>query len=304
MPEPESFPLDLSKQSVKSSGADIFPEYLDNMLFFIKDNKELMLTRINRAFNARCDIITQSQVLQALKCTIYTKRNWRILGTKFQDAYYLCLAEPIFQAVTPEASQTERICQNLETKLKRFLYSDTPKKQHLRTERDGGKFYKVFQVEMDELTVVYESPMGATCNRAKNSFTDCKVIPPLFSTHDASRFSQSDLELSWWSECSLNGVEEICVARPKPSGHVDAIELISSASLIAKNSEMWSVEKCNNCMIYILRQICNAMEVNCPDTVYQFEYDSNSSNIIVGANYERSEMTFIADWYRRILKRE
>ncbi|XP_034478314.1 protein cutoff-like [Drosophila innubila] len=295
---PDSFPLDLKKQYVKLKEADISPQYLDNMLYFIRDNKELMLARTSkRTIKAKCDIITNSDVLQALKCTIYTKRNWRILGTKFLNTNYLCLAEP-----THETSQMQKICQILETKLKLFLYSDTPKKQYLSSKLDGGHFYRVFQLKMDELTVVYESPMGARCYREENSFTDCKVIPPRYSTHEASGISQSDLELSWWSECSLNGVEEIRVARPTASGHVDAIETIRSASLVTNNSEKWSEEECNNCMIYILRQICNAMTVNCPDAVYQFDYDSDSSNLVFKACYERSENTFISDWYRRILK--
>ncbi|KAL7738258.1 hypothetical protein ACLKA6_006589 [Drosophila palustris] len=303
MPGQDCFPLDLNKQFAKLWEADIYAEYLDNMLYFIRDNKDLMLKRVSpRRVEVQADIITHSELLQVLKCTIYSKQNWRIFGTKFLGTFYLCLGRPSQKEVTSEASQIKRTCQIWETKLKRFLYSDTPEKQTLNSQLDEGQFYKVFQSKMGEFSVIYGSPMGARCNQRENLFTDCKVMPPQSFIDDNSGISEPYLELSWWSECSLNGVEEIHVARPNTSGHVEAIEKKLTISLITKNSKNWSINKCNNSMLHILRQICSNIKVNNPDTIYEFEYDSNSRDLNFKPCFLRNENTFISDWYRSMLK--
>lgn len=120
MPDKNSFPLDLNKQSVRQREVDFYPEYLDNMLHFINDNKEFMLQRISyRKIKVKGDIITDRELLQTLKCTLYTNRSWRIYSTHFQGTFYLCLAKPNVE----ESSGMQRTCHILETKLKRLLYS-------------------------------------------------------------------------------------------------------------------------------------------------------------------------------------
>lgn len=42
--------------------------------------------------------------------------------------------------------------------------------------------------------------------------------------------------------------------------------------------------------------------MNDPNAVYQFDYDCNTRELKVEACLERNENTFIADWYRSVLK--
>lgn len=55
-------------------------------------------------------------------------------------------------------------------------------------------------------------------------------------------------------------------------------------------------------MLHTLQQFVNVMELDNPNSVYQFDYDSNTSTLIYSVDRQPSEKTFISDWYRNVLE--
>ncbi|XP_064552037.1 protein cutoff-like [Drosophila montana] len=305
IPGPGLFPLNLNKQLVSPDKHQHHAEYLDNMLYFIRDHPDKMVkmsTGLGSVVQA--DIVTQHELLQTLMRTPYMSRDWRILGTKYRNTIYLCLAKPTNSGRTPADLQKERACQMMETKLKRFLYSDAPDSlSSLRS--DGGEFHGVFRCSIGGLSVVYGSAMGAHCNKRiqalnKNSsrFAECKVILPHSDTQSSISKPDPEEALMWWSDCYLKGVKEIYVARPQPSGHVQNLTTCSLTSLISDNINNWSCDMCIEFMHYTLQQICTAMQLENPNSVYHFNYVSNPGVLMFDVNENRNENTFISDWFR------
>lgn len=55
-------------------------------------------------------------------------------------------------------------------------------------------------------------------------------------------------------------------------------------------------------MLHTLQQFVNVMELDNPNSVYQFAYDSNTSTLVYSVDRQPSEKTFISDWYRNVLE--
>lgn len=55
-------------------------------------------------------------------------------------------------------------------------------------------------------------------------------------------------------------------------------------------------------MLHTLQQFVNVMELDNPNSVYQFDYDSNTSTLVYSVDRQPSEKTFISDWYRNVLE--
>lgn len=119
MPEVGSYPLNLNTINIAYNERDYYAEYLDNMQYFIKNNRNgLVMGPMVLA-----DIITQENVLTTLLCTLYMKKDWRILGTRYHNTLYLCLAKPTSNEISEEEKAKERHRELMEAKLKHFIYS-------------------------------------------------------------------------------------------------------------------------------------------------------------------------------------
>ncbi|XP_017864678.1 PREDICTED: protein cutoff-like [Drosophila arizonae] len=298
IPDADSFPLNLNNVNIAYNGRDQHAEYLDNMLHFIRDHRDAMVY----GSAVRADIVTQENVLTTLLCTLYRKSNWRILGSRYRDTLYLCLARP--QSNEASAEQLARERRNcMETKLKHLIYSDTP---HLppNARSPSGEFYGVFSRNIGELAVVYASSMGGhrvqpfdAPDSWPGTFVECKVIQP-------PRFKPRPVDaLSWWFECYLKDVNDIYIARPKSSGLVHKLQKCTLATLMRDNIKNWSCEKCIDLMHFLLLQMRKVMELDNPSAVYQFDYIARSGVLTFSLIAERNEQTFISDWYRQMLEK-
>lgn len=124
VPDYITYPLNLNANPVCDEGEPEV-EYLDNMLYFIKDNQsQLLFNSSNNNRKVEADVVTHSEVLQTLLCTPYAKRSWRILGTRYRSTIYLCNDEPVKDGTMSTMELlSRRTCSSLETALKRLLYS-------------------------------------------------------------------------------------------------------------------------------------------------------------------------------------
>lgn len=55
-------------------------------------------------------------------------------------------------------------------------------------------------------------------------------------------------------------------------------------------------------MLHTLQQFGLIMNLDNPNTVYQFDYDSNTGTLCYSVFRQPSEKTFISDWYRNVLE--
>lgn len=55
-------------------------------------------------------------------------------------------------------------------------------------------------------------------------------------------------------------------------------------------------------MLHTLQQFVNVMDLDNPNSVYQFDYDANTSTLNYSVDRQPSEKTFISDWYRNVLE--
>lgn len=124
LPDYRTYPLNINTNAVCDEGEPEV-EYLDNMLYFIKDHQsQLLFNCSNNDRNVHADIVTQSEVLQTLLSTPYTKRSWRILGTRYRSTIYLCSDEPVKNGTTSTMELLRRRrCSAMETALKGLIYS-------------------------------------------------------------------------------------------------------------------------------------------------------------------------------------
>lgn len=119
VPETDKFPLNLNKQHVLFNEHGHHAEYLDKMLYFIRDHQDAMV----KSCAVQADVVTRADVLETLMRTLYMKRNWSILGSRYRNTIYLCLTKPSHSGLTPAELATERNRQIMEAKLKQFLFS-------------------------------------------------------------------------------------------------------------------------------------------------------------------------------------
>lgn len=55
-------------------------------------------------------------------------------------------------------------------------------------------------------------------------------------------------------------------------------------------------------MLHTLEQFGLIMKLDNPNSVYQFDYDSNTSTLSYSVFRQPSEKTFISDWYRNVVE--
>ncbi|KAH8394901.1 hypothetical protein KR222_009433, partial [Zaprionus bogoriensis] len=304
---PRDYPIYLNKY-IEHDEEEPENEYLDHVLYYIREHQQQLLTSSPfGGFIVQAEVVTHSEVLQTLLCTVYIRRNWRILGTRYRNTLYLCLDRSAASVMPVGELLEKRKIKNMLNALKQILHSGTWETWSECISK--GQLYGVFRWQVGGLTVVYDAPMGAHHGLLRKPgkeklewFAECKILLPQESS--AQSHIEPSLALRWCTECSLKGVEKMFLARPWHSGLVNTMQKCSISSLIrAYVSNNWCFDTSTNFLLYTLQHFGNIMKIEDPSSVYQFDYNAATSALSYSVCGQRNEKSFIADWYRDVLER-
>lgn len=108
---------------------------------------------------------------------------------------------------------------------------------------------------------------------------------------------------NWWCQSFLVNIRRIFVGLRDDRGIVDEIKEMSLNEIDRDSREFWSASVCMAFCSQFLAKVKEVMEmVDCPDTVYRFEYDaSKNEHILFKVQRGRNEDSFIPDWYNSVV---
>lgn len=103
----------------------------------------------------------------------------------------------------------------------------------------------------------------------------------------------------WWMQSFLSGVETICVGFRTKDGHISEMEELPVKEIPRLAKGMWSPAIMIRFGADFLATVSELMrDVDCPRTVYKFDYDSSKSWKVTYEVYEgKNEFSFLPESY-------
>ncbi|XP_058838250.1 decapping nuclease DXO homolog [Topomyia yanbarensis] len=291
-------------------------ERIDHLLRFIVENELHLRERISEAdHNKRlnCDFVCFRGLLRMVMCTPYEwKTGWIILASRYKKTIYLC-AQDTPEKIAEEANQTEQ--------QKRFCYYGFKFEQHILADDpnslpdtespvlESEEFCVLFRTTLERKRIMYGAEMdGIISNESvKNNlcvdhlqrleFVEVKVKRTETNQRQVDNFYRFKTR-NWWCQSFLVNIQRLFVGLRNDGGFVDEIKEMSLKELDRSSRQFWSASVCTAFLSQFLDTVQLKMQgINCPHTVYRFEYDARSGNILFGVQEGRNNDSFLPNWY-------
>eukprot|EP00099_Drosophila_melanogaster_P019416 NP_610709.1 cutoff [Drosophila melanogaster] len=284
--------------------------FLDNMLQYIESSSYMyVMVRNNQQAQLNANIVCTSEVLELMMCAPYEKKTgWSLGVTRYRNTMYICRIDveqpdPIDQDNLKRAMQ-EFWLRNLRTHC--VFENGIKMHQHNQSSEEHLRFHGVFSFDLNGNRVLFDSPVLAempstTLNGSALSWVDLQIRPMFMSRLDWPEHNRTEA-LKWWVKCFLLGIESLYIARRDENAHVHNIEKTLVRDLWKSCEKDWSPTVCANFMIYLLNCISQVMApIDCPSTVYLFQFDASQGTVSYKGLRGRNQYTFVSDWFRMML---
>ncbi|XP_055624288.1 decapping nuclease DXO homolog [Toxorhynchites rutilus septentrionalis] len=295
-------------------------ERIDHPLRFIAQNVARLRnhcveanTTSRKSLNV--DFVCFRGLLRMVMCTPYEKKtSWIILASKYKGTIYLC-AKDTPEKELDEANQTEQ--------QKRFCYYGFKFEQYILTDEpnetpntaaavvESEEFCAMFSATLEGKRVLYGAEMDGivtdeTIDKAhlnenilnRLEFVEVKVKRRETNQRQVNNFYRFKTR-NWWCQSFLVNIGKIFVGLRNDQGIVNEIKEMSLREIDRDSRQFWSASVCMVFCSKFLAKVNELMNrVDCPHTVYRFEYDANrSQNILFNIQKGQSDESFIPDWY-------
>ncbi|XP_017864548.1 PREDICTED: protein cutoff [Drosophila arizonae] len=240
------------------------------------------------------------------------KNNWTLAVSKYRNTIYMCPVQNTEQPLSVDVAQQKDL---LMTKWMRALKkrcltagvgpigsSDRPREIKLK-----GQYYCIFSTDICGIHVLFDAPIIAEhsintiCGLPK-TFVDLKLRLDKMKPWEWSDHNRNEV-LKWWAESFLAGIEKIYIAYHDKQGNVHKIIHRKLRELWRECEHDWSPNICGHFLRRCLDNIKTILaDVDNASTVYLLEYDAENGNIKYKYAEERSEHTFIPDWFRLMME--
>ncbi|TDG46489.1 hypothetical protein AWZ03_007050 [Drosophila navojoa] len=170
-----------------------------------------------------------------------------------------------------------------------------------------GQYYCIFRTEISGIHVLFDAPILAehsinTSFGLPKTFVDLKLRTIKMKPSEWANHNRSDV-LKWWVESFLTGIEKIYIAYHDRQGNVHKIINRKLRELWRDCEHDWSPNICGHFLSRCLGNIKTLLaNVDSASTVYLLEYDAENGNLRYKYATERSEYTFIPDWFRLMME--
>ncbi|XP_058466635.1 decapping nuclease DXO homolog [Malaya genurostris] len=297
-------------------------EKLDHLLKFIIENQMNLresgpdaehTTRLN------CDFVCFRGLLRMLMCTPYERKTpWIVLASRYKGTIYLCAED------TPEKLQEEA---TLTEQQKRFCYYGFKFEQHVLTDEPNSKpdtnspvieseeFCAMFRTTLEKNRILYGAEMdGIVADKpvdknfldadhlARLEFIEVKVKRNETNPRQVENFFRFKTR-NWWCQSFLVNIQRIFVGLRDDLGMVNEIKEMSLKEIDRSSRRYWSASICTAFCSHFLDTVQRIMlNVDCPNTVYRFEYDSRRCrNVVYFVQKEPNNDSFLPNWYCSVI---
>ncbi|KAH8401433.1 hypothetical protein KR009_005449 [Drosophila setifemur] len=305
IPQANNFPFSLRNNEDRQRAKSAQEEDIDNMLLYIESKQQSFLKIINMRAEVNADIVCTSEVLELMMSAPYESKNgWALGVTRYRNTTYICRVD----RVEPNPFDSDN--------LTRIMQADWLSNLHKRCLFDNGmglpnanqsleessRFNGVFSFELNGKRILFDSPVLAEQSpyqfNGSYIWTDLQLRTSNMNRDEWSIHNRTEA-IKWWIKCFLLGIESIYIAYRDENDLVHCIKKTAVRDLWKECENDWSPYVCANFMVRLLGCITQIMApVDCPSTVYTFEFDANQGKVAYKAFEGRNEHTFVADWFR------
>ncbi|XP_033152970.1 protein cutoff [Drosophila mauritiana] len=282
--------------------------FLDNMLQFIESSSHMyVMVGNNQQAQLNANIVCTSEVLELMMCAPYEKKTgWSLGVTRYRNTMYICRID--LERPDPfNEDNLKRVMQELWLrKLRTHCVFENGIEMHHQSSEEHLRFHGVFSFNLNGVRVLFDSPVLAempstTLNGSAPSWVDLQIRPMCMSRLDWSVHNRTEA-LKWWVKCFLLGIDSLYIAHRDENAHVHNIEKTLVGDLWKSCEKDWSTTVCANFMVHLLTCISQVMApIDCPSTVYLFQFDARQGTISYESLRGRSQYTFLSDWFRMML---
>ncbi|XP_017069449.1 protein cutoff [Drosophila eugracilis] len=306
VPPINRFPICLRDNEHTQKKEKIPKVLLDNMLQFIDSSgfSLLMLTN-NMRVEVNAHIVCSSEVLELMMCAPYERMTgWSLGVTRYRNTMYICRMDSD-QANAFDKNNQRKIMQ--ESWLKELhKYCVFENGVLVPSSKDSGQYHGVFSIELNGIRVLFDSPVLAEPNPngldgPVQNWAELQMRQVHMSRLDWTSHNRSEA-LKWWVKCYLLGIDNLYIAYRDDNGFVLNIQKTYVRNLWKDCEKYWSTSVCANFMVRLLGCMSQIMApIDCPSTVYLFDFVARHGKFGYKAFQGRNQYTFISDWFRMML---
>ncbi|XP_017049882.1 protein cutoff [Drosophila ficusphila] len=306
VPPIQHFPLSLRDNDTTRNQHKMPELLLDNMLQFIESSRFSFLKAMNMRVVVDAHVVCTSEVLELIMCAPYEhKSGWSLGVTRYRNTMYICRMD----SVQPNAFDQDHLKQVMEESWLMTLRKHCLKESGtgaLNNKRSlGGRFHGVFSFDLNGNRILFDSPVLAEPNPNEGgsnpNWAELQMRLVHMSRQDWAIHNRTEA-LKWWVKCFLLGIESLYIAHRDEHAFVHNIQKTSARDLWKSCDQFWSTHVCANFLLRFLAYISQVMApIDCPSTVYLFEFDAKQGILAYKPYPGRNQFTFVADWYRMML---
>ncbi|XP_055917098.1 decapping nuclease DXO homolog [Eupeodes corollae] len=320
---PHKFPLDLNigYGLAKSKQELMQDERLDNILQFINSHKDELVSKSDLPSSrgvGEFDFICFRGLLRLLMCTPYEwKEDWCVHATRYKGNIYLSQKET-------EQKRHDRLNQN--ENQKKFCAYGFKFEQYCMTYNPSEEpntsapvdeceeFCCMYKTKIQGMELLFGAEIdgaisSTVCKNIENKdvLNSLKLVELKCSLRPSNERQQQNFYRfkcrNWWCQSFLVGIQDLMVGYRNDKGFVDEIKHMEVRSLPKMSSNFWTPSQCADFLVRFLQMVKNVLrDVNCPHTVYEFNFDPRSKAIGYRIYRGRSLHTILPDWYVMMLQ--
>ncbi|GAB0089611.1 hypothetical protein DMENIID0001_041860 [Sergentomyia squamirostris] len=313
LPEPGS-ELDLNVgfetyQIPKKSGKKI-----DHILKFITSNPEIVKLPTNHPDKGKRailpDVVCQRGLLSTVMMTPFHNYRtsdlydgWTILAMKFRGTLYFWWDDTWKTHEDQDVQKTMYYGQ----KFRHLITTENPNEsKDITSPVTKDDFFVTLTCNMGNQNVLYSGEiLGVESNTTVDVDADItKSSLKLIEMHiKRSGINEAGLKrnkyLAWWCKTFLMKIETIYVGKRTAEGILQDIEPLAVKDIPEMTKQFWTDGGCLKFCEAFLDTVKDLMkDVDDPNTIYEFSYYPKNSNCIqYKVHSERSQYSFLPEWY-------
>jgi len=308
--------LNIGYENVKRKPETAANEKLDHLLKFIINNKKSLVK--DEKNNLLYNFVCFRGLLRLIMCTPYLNReNWIILAIKYNGTIYLCAEETEEQRHERTNMNSYHLkCCSYGFKFEQYLLSDKPNEAPDTTSPvlEGEEFGAVYETNLEKKRILFGAEMDGIKSDKELNFNEVinwndKCFIELKTKRYDKDFRQQmnfyKFKLrNWWCQSFLVGIDECIVGLRDDHGCVTKLETMYVRDMPKLAKGYWKPAICLKFCSDFLDFVNDTMEtINCPYTVYKFQWTPNDNDSITHSLYVgKDNLRFIPDWYITAMK--
>ncbi|KAH8280495.1 hypothetical protein KR018_008605, partial [Drosophila ironensis] len=331
LPPPHKFPLNLREIPAPIIPHDPEPEEtIDHLLMYIESTRYTFLKPSQMCVQVNADVVCTAKVLELIMSAPYEhKRGWTLAATRYRNTTYISCVEQaqlesfhhdnlrrILHATWLHSLRkmclfggytTGILTQKKPTYMLPFLADNAMGHPNQNEATEGSnRLNAVLSFELNGMHILFDSPVLAELaphafDGKQHVWAELQLRQDNMNRTEWATFNRID-GIKWWIKGLLLGIETFHVGLRDENAVVRSIKKVSMRDLYSDSETGWSPFVCANFLGRFMGAITQIMaQVDCPNTVYTFEFDATHGNVEYTGFEGRNEHTFVADWFRQML---